>query len=209
MELKGLKINFLGDSITQGVGASSTYNCYVAQFAQMSGATCRNYGISGTRIARRSQPYSSSVFDRDFCMRAPEMNPDADVVVVFGGTNDFGHGDAPLGNKEDRTVWSFYGALHVLYDTLLALYPKAKIVILTPMRRAEEEREGLTLPPFVDAVRDVVKEYGFPMLDMYETYPADLHDPEMLKQYAPDGLHPNDAGHKLIAETLLKFMEEL
>ena len=29
MELKGLKINFLGDSITQGVGASNIDNAYL------------------------------------------------------------------------------------------------------------------------------------------------------------------------------------
>lgn len=209
MELKGLKINFLGDSITQGVGASSADSCYVSQFAKMTGATCRNYGISGTRIARRSEPYTTPTFDRDFCMRAVEMAETADVIVVFGGTNDFGHGDAPIGKKEDRTVWSFYGALHVLYDILLDRYPNAKIVILTPLRRAEEERDGKTLPPFVDAIRDVVKEYSFPMLDLYADFPVNLHDTETQHRYIPDGLHPNDAGHKLIAETIIQFLEKL
>lgn len=209
MKLNALKINFLGDSITQGVGASSADTCYVAQIEKMSGAICRNYGISGTRIARRSVPYTNPVFDRDFCMRAPEMVKDADVVVVFGGTNDFGHGDAPIGSMEDRTVWSFYGALHVLYDMLLERYPKAKIVILTPMCRREEERDGQHLPSFVDAIRDVVKEYDFPLLDMYKDFPVDLHDEQMQQRYIPDGLHPNDHGHKMIAETIIDFLERL
>ena len=149
MELKGLKINFLGDSITEGVGASSHENCYFSQFAAKSGAICRNYGISGTRIARKKVPSDKPRFDLDFPSRVSEMDEDADMVIVFGGTNDYGHGDAPLGEPGDRTVWSFYGGLHVLYESLLERFPKAKIVILTPMIRRDEEREGYTLPPFV------------------------------------------------------------
>ena len=115
MELKNLKVNFIGDSITEGVGASSYETCYVSRFAAMTGAICRNYGISGTRIARRKVPYEIPEFDRDFNSRYHLMEEDADVIVVFGGTNDYGHGDAPIGEMSDRTVWTFYGALHCLY----------------------------------------------------------------------------------------------
>ena len=117
MEQKGKKINFLGDSITEGVGASNGTLCYVAQFAAATGAVCRNYGISGTRIARRRVPYDNPNFDRDFPSRVPEMDPDADVIVVFGGTNDYGHGDAPLGEMSDRTVWTYYGALQLIFKS--------------------------------------------------------------------------------------------
>ena len=51
MELKGKKIYFLGDSITEGVGASDTEHCYVSVFGKLSGAVVKNYGISATRIA--------------------------------------------------------------------------------------------------------------------------------------------------------------
>ena len=51
MELKGKKIYFLGDSITEGVGASDAEHCYVSVFGKLSGAIVKNYGISATRIA--------------------------------------------------------------------------------------------------------------------------------------------------------------
>lgn len=38
MELKGKKIYFLGDSITEGVGASDAEHCYVSVFGKLSGA---------------------------------------------------------------------------------------------------------------------------------------------------------------------------
>ncbi len=101
MELKGLKIVFLGDSITQGVGADKTENRYTDVFQRLSGATVSNHGISGTRIARQTTPYNEMFDKNDFVKRVDELDPDADIVVVFGGTNDFGHGDAPIGTFDD------------------------------------------------------------------------------------------------------------
>lgn len=51
MDLEGKKVLFLGDSITEGVGASSKDTCYVSVFGKISGAEVKNFGISGTRIA--------------------------------------------------------------------------------------------------------------------------------------------------------------
>jgi lysophospholipase L1-like esterase len=122
MELKGKKINFLGDSITQGVGTKELSNCFVTRLKnELELTEARNYGISGTRIARQIV-MSESPFDADFNMRAVNMDDDADLVLVFGGTNDFGHGDAPIGEMNDRSVYTFYGALHTLLLTLIRKY---------------------------------------------------------------------------------------
>ena len=54
MELKGKKINFLGDSITEGAGTSceaARFTCVLKDIAGLS--EIRNYGIGGTRIARQ------------------------------------------------------------------------------------------------------------------------------------------------------------
>ena len=105
MELKGTKINFLGDSITEGAGTSSPDRMFTMLIEREYGAICQNYGIGGTRIARQKTP-TEEKWDRDFISRVPEMDNDADIVVVFGGTNDFGHGDAPLGTMNDRTPYT-------------------------------------------------------------------------------------------------------
>ena len=209
MELKGKKINFLGDSITEGVGASEYAHCYVEQFAAATGAVCRNYGISGTRIAKRRVPYEIPEFDRYYASRVPEMDPDADVVVVFGGTNDYGHGDAPLGEMNDRTVWTYYGALHVLFTALIEKYPTAEIVILTPLHREDEEKRTPILKPFVDATRQVAEYYSLPVLDLWANYGIQPRIPVMKNMYVPDGLHPNDAGHAILANKLRAFLEQL
>lgn len=209
MELKGKKINFLGDSITEGVGASEYARCYLEQFAAATGAICRNYGISGTRIAKRRVPYDIPEFDRYYASRVPEMDPDADIVVVFGGTNDYGHGDAPLGEMNDRTVWTYYGALHVLFTALIEKYPAAQIVVLTPLHRDDEEKRTPTLKPFVDATRQVAEFYSLPVLDLWANYGIQPRIPVMKEMYVPDGLHPNDAGHAILANKLRAFLEHM
>ena len=209
MELKGKKINFLGDSITEGVGASEYARCYLEQFAAATGAICRNYGISGTRIAKRRVPYDIPEFDRYYASRVPEMDPDADIVVVFGGTNDYGHGDAPLGEMNDRTVWTYYGALHVLFTALIEKYPTAQIVILTPLHREDEEKRTPILKPFVDATRQVAEFYSLPVLDLRANYGIQPRVPVMKEMYVPDGLHPNDAGHAILANKLRAFLEHM
>ena len=52
--------------------------------------------LSGSRFARQ-RVMTDDPSDLDFCMRMEEMALDADGVAVFGGTNGFGHGQAPLG----------------------------------------------------------------------------------------------------------------
>ena len=134
MELQGKLINILGDSITEGVGASCPENRFTDVLARQFGCRVNNYGIGGSRIARQVV-VTAEPHDRDFCMRMAEMDPAADAVVVFGGTNDYGHGEAPLGTPDDRQPDTFYGACHYLMDGLLSRYPGKPVLICTPLRR--------------------------------------------------------------------------
>ena len=209
MELKNKKIVFLGDSITQGTGASDKSLCYVNRFAAMTGANVVNHGIGGTRIARRKVPHENPVFDQDFCGRYHKMDDDADIVVVFGGTNDYGHGDAPLGHMWDRDVWSFYGACHVLFSGLIAKYPDKPIVIMTPMHRETELEKTPGLLAFVQAEREVAEFYSIPVLDLWSNLGICAQVPEQKELYFKDRVHPNDAGHEKIAYTLKRFLENM
>ena len=216
MELKGTKINFLGDSITEGAGTSSHDKMYTMVIEREYGAICQNYGIGGTRIARQKTA-TVEKWDRDFISRVPEMDADADIVVVFGGTNDFGHGDAPLGTMSDRTPYTFYGALHCLYTALTEKYPDVPVVILTPLHRLNEdspkgdnkpEPVG-TLKEYVNIIREVAEYYSFPVLDLYKESGLQPKVPVIQQKYIPDGLHPNDDGNAILAHKIARFLETL
>ncbi len=140
MKLKGLKAIFLGDSITEGVGASRVENCYWGVLSKNTKLKTLGYGVGGTRIARQDEVINGNdIWQRDFIQRALEMDKDADVVCVFGGTNDYGHGTAPIGNKDDETPYTFYGALNCLYTYLVETYPNAFIFVCTPLHRLNED----------------------------------------------------------------------
>ena len=216
MELKGTKINFLGDSITEGAGTSSHDKMFTMLIEREYGAICQNYGIGGTRIARQKTP-TNEKYDRDFVSRVPEMDNDADIVVVFGGTNDFGHGDAPIGTMSDRTPYTFYGALHCLYTALIEKYPGVPIVVLTPLHRITEDiptgdnkpAPVGTLKEYVNIIREVAEYYSLPVLDLFKESGLQPKIPIIQQKYVPDGLHPNDAGNEILAHKIARFLEML
>lgn len=219
MELKGAVINFLGDSITAGVGASCMENRYTDVFARMFGAKVNNYGLSGSRIARQRQN-TGEAHERDFCMRLPEMDERADAVVVFGGTNDFGHGDAPLGTMEDRDPSTFYGACHFLMSGLMERYCGKPVAILSPLHRIEEdcpEGDGTdrkmdvraTLSQYRGILLEVAAYYALPVLDLYTVSGMQPRHPVSREQLMPDGLHPSDEGHAILARKIGLFLKTL
>lgn len=210
MKLEGIKANFLGDSITFGEGVLDKQNhIYWQRLRDNCGLSCaRGYGISGTQIAMQ-QVKGHPERDQDFLSRVESMDPDADLVVVFGGTNDFRHGDAPLGDMRDRSPYTFYGACHQLMTMLIERYPHAQIVFMTPLHRSMEEFSGRRLKDYVEAIKEVAEYYAIPLLDLYATSGLQPQVPIIMQKYCPDGLHPNDAGHERLYWRMRAFLEAL
>lgn len=212
MKIEGLKINFLGDSITEGCGVALPENRFVDRIGSM-GAIVRNYGIGGTRIARQQVPTNPRM-DMYFESRVADMEPDADLIVVFGGTNDMGHGDVEIGCMSDRTVDTFYGAMHCLCVSLINKYPSSRIVIMTPLHCWYENnprscgKAGLLID-YVNAEREVAQYYSLPVLDLYACSGLQCAVPVIKEKYVPDGLHPNDDGHALLAQQIISFIKSL
>lgn len=219
MELKEKKIVFLGDSITEGVGVSSIDHVYWNLVGQRTGAQVYGYGIGGTRIAPNHLAGYDDYIDANwFGTRVEQMIPDADVVVIFGGTNDFGHGDAPMGTMKDRTNDTFYGACHMLMQQLIERYPHAQLIVITPLHRIGEEmmpfneagvRRAGVLKDYVDAIRDIAEFYSVPVVDLFAQSGLQPRVKILRELYMPDGLHPNDAGHRKIADRLLALLDRL
>lgn len=213
MELQNLKINFLGDSITAGWGSTNRFeDSFIPLLSKKYPTlTCRNYGLGGTRIARQHTPSENPQCDMDFCSRFVEMDEDADVVVVFGGTNDFGHGDASFGTMADRTPDTFYGAMHFLCRGLIAKYPKADIVFMTPLHASYERKNkrGFALKQYVDIIREVCEYYSLPVLDLWANSGIALHVSPQKELYSKDGLHPNDAGYARLCRRVEAFLKAL
>lgn len=114
------KANFLGESITQGINTTKIYTVKLQE--RLGITTIRNYGVSGTKLGNDTLSDTTS-----FVARYPAMNTYADLITVFGGTNDYGFAAVGLGTMADRVSTTFYGSLHTLYSGLKSMYPLATI----------------------------------------------------------------------------------
>lgn len=218
MKLKNIKANFLGDSITEAFGVADPENVYWKRLKRIYDmAEVRGYGICGTRIARQGTDRNPG-WDMDFCTRVDEMDPDADLIVVFGGTNDFGHGDVSVGEFHDRTNTTFYGACRLMMEKLITKYPGKAIVIMTPLHRLNEEslhgdgsKAEISAPliTYVNAIKEVAAYYSLPVIDLWSISGLQPAVPAIQEKYVPDGLHPNDDGHAILAERIGAFLETL
>ena len=224
MELQGKIVNFLGDSITEGSGVTNkAENRYDNRLKQMYGlAEVCNYGIGGTRLAHQGKPSETPRYDLCFCGRAYNMNKKADLVVVYGGVNDYIHGDAFFGDMSDRTPETFCGAVYFLMELLKSLYPDKPVVFMTPAHcnfkgtsdkqvspRVMKKPDAQPLQAYVDVIKARGKELGIPVLDLFENLGLDPNRPEDKERYTVDGLHFNDDGHAYIAKALGDFLTAL
>ena len=224
MELKGKTINFLGDSITAGAGVNDIANCrYDNRLAlKYELARVNNYGIGGTRIAHQTEPSEKPRYDLCFCGRLYDLDKSADIIVVYGGVNDYIHGDAYFGSMEDKIPRTFCGAVYFLMNTLKAEYPEKTIVFMTPAHckigeasdmypspRPIKKPDAKPLVEYVKVIKARGEEMGIPVLDLFENLGLDPNNEEHRKKYTVDGLHFNDEGHEFIATALGNFLISL
>lgn len=209
-----MTINFLGDSITVGAWATEQKYNYVSQVGAMLKCKVNSYGVCGTRIAKQKTPSIDPSFDLDFITRAREMDKSADMVFVFGGTNDYGHGDSELGKVDDSSEYTFCGAVRTLADYLISVYGKDDMCFILPLHRYDEDnpygefgkqlRSRPSLKKYVEAEINVLKSMGVVYLDFRNLFP--VPDTDSPSEYFQDGLHPTNAGHKLIAEKICEYV---
>ncbi|MBQ7995074.1 MAG: SGNH/GDSL hydrolase family protein [Bacilli bacterium] len=214
--MKYTKIAFLGDSITEGALASKEENIYHQVVTKDLGVTCLNYGKSGTRIAKQKDPKNE--WDHmDFQTRMKDIPTDCSFVFVFGGTNDYGHGDALIGDFESYDPYTFIGGLRNIIEYLCKTFSKERICFLLPPHRYNED-DGRgecgnakkipykPLSAYVRAMEKVISSYEIDMIDLRTLWDVPSSDKPNL--YVQDGLHPNDKGHILIAKTIEEYLKK-
>lgn len=222
MELKGKKIAFLGDSITEGVGVVDRVNNRYDNVMKREYALAEtfNYGIGGTRLAHQIKASQKPRHDLCFCGRAYDISKEADVIVVYGGINDYLHGDAPFGEMGDTTPETFSGGVRFLMEFLVTEYPGKKVVFLTPARlcykdgidgsapshHPNKRLVGRPLADYISIIKETAKIFDIPVFDMYENLGIDPTIPEEKGKYTCDGLHFNDLGHSVIAKRVADFL---
>jgi len=204
MKLDGKKIIFIGDSITEGYGTTDSQKVFHQRIKEMYNLEyAYNYGISGTRIARQSLvTRENTSWDLYFELRVEMMERNVDAVIVFGGTNDYGHGNAPFGELDSKDCYTFCGSVNSLITKLKREFPKSEIIFMTPIRRVDGENpvqpDNKKLSDYAEAILTICKKRDVKTIDLHWINPLDPTD----KKFPPDAHPPNEAVHAVLAQVI-------
>lgn len=226
IDFTGKKFCFIGDSITD----ESVYTSYVSLLAERTGATCVNLGQSGDSIGGRAGAHYGHFKDR-----ATAANlQGADLVCVFGGTNDFDRATYPIGplfKEIQNTPWqystgvaygvpdntgAFGGAVHELILTIRQNCPATPIMFITPLNRGEysdnrptskeQNEHGDTMQDFRHAIEVICNFYAIPVFKAHQNPQFDFTDAATAAMYSRDNLHPNLLGQTILERQLEKWI---
>lgn len=179
---------FLGDSYTQGWGASNPTMKWTTLVAHDAGWTEVNQGQGGTGYVTRAGVAGCG---KDDCPTYPERVADIvaaapDVVVIAGGQNDrwaLATDPALVQAAVDRT-----------FSLLREGLPNARLIAVGPSTAEPATTMITDLDGWVRAAADRVgAEY------------VSLLDPVVIQSdmVTADGVHVNDAGHRALADRVL------
>lgn len=219
--LNNKKINFMGDSITQGI--NGTHDPFTAEYpypriiADKFSCTCRNYGIAGSTIGGDGSTVSeitgAIMGYLPMNSRMNSMDTDADYNVVFGGINDaIADKIVPIGNIDDESNLTFYGALNIIAKYMLDNFPTKKNAFITPPRNNKENtpnQYGHKVIDYVNAVVEVGRKYGIPVFNMYDNLGGTPTNLTWKNANMADGTHPNQSYYYVVADKIAAFLETL
>ncbi len=186
-----IRVACVGDSITQGVGASRG-NAYPVQLGRMLGEkwVVENFGVSGSTLLNHGdKPYQKQAAFKKALGARP------DIVIIKLGSND---------TKPQN--WKFKDEFVADYKDLIkqfaALPSKPRIFICRPAfvpgngNFGINEAAVLEQIPMLDQLATDLK------LDVIDIHAALKEHPEML----PDRVHPNTAGATVMAKTVFQTL---
>ena len=210
---KDIKIQIFGDSISDNsVGDNKTWVNYISKLMPNYNITVVNSSVAGSTIAYNNE---SSICAK---VMNTEVLEDNDVVVIFGGTNDWaggvGYGDF-LGDGTNN----FGNALNEIIKYMSVNKPNTRLIMVTPMQRYNSDDKNRptndhgepfanqynlkTLNDYCHMIEDTCKFYGIPCLNMYEVGGLNRIN---IDTWTVDGLHPNDNGDMKIAREICNFI---
>jgi lysophospholipase L1-like esterase len=201
---KGDKIVFLGDSITQGGGGPKGYVTLIknalAEKHKELGIEVVNAGISGNKV-----PDLQRRLDKDVIARKPTL------VVIYIGINDVWHGmnDPARGTSKEK----FEDGLKEIIGKIQAA--GARVVMCTPTVIGEKtggaNKADSKLDEYSDISRKIAKELKLPLCDLRKAFVDNLKDINKDNKergvLTTDTVHLNEAGNKVVAETILKTID--
>ena len=204
-----MKILFFGDSITD-MGRNRESDCvfcgngyvfYAAGDIKREDPSVEiiNRGISGNRIV--------DIYAR---IKSDVWNHKPDILSILIGVNDVWHEVAAQNGVELERFVKIYDML--ISDTLKAL-PDVKIILCEPFVLKGEATElnydrFLEVKDYAKAIKSLAEKYSLKFLPLQEAFDK-ASQKTCVEDYLYDGVHPNIAGARLIADEWMKLFKEM
>jgi lysophospholipase L1-like esterase len=201
---KGERIVFLGDSITQGGTSPKGYVTLIKKAMTEKheglGIEVIGAGISGNKV-----PDLQRRLEKDVLAKKPTL------VVIYIGINDVWHGetDPARGTPPDK----FESGLKDIIGKIQA--GGARVVLCTPTVIGEKKdganKLDARLDTYAGVSRAVAKDTNAQLCDLRKAFTEYLAknnpDDKVKGILTTDGVHLNDAGNKLVADTILATID--
>ena len=192
----GKKVAVFGDSIVQGKVRKN-------QATDVNSVTCKpwssliaeangdfdphNFGIGGATVANAG---TSTYPDWKSLYTLRNVISGFDIVFVCAGINDYGANIAEA---------DFMAAYAAVLDALTENNTKVVVVTLCARSSNSANSAGLKPSDYAAIEAEIGANKNLPVIDLYA-----LTDNAEYKNQLPDGLHPNEIGHRIIANHILK-----
>lgn len=166
-----------GDSITHGFHSMYTSNTYAIRLANALDATIMNKAIG------------AEVYFPELAQKKSDFDPD--IVTVAYGTNDW----VSVNRK------TFIENCRCFLQSIRNNYPRAKIIVITPIWRADNDRtDGFSdFYEIDDIIRDISKDIeNIHVVNGIDLVPHDK------KLFGDLRIHPDDNGFEYYANALLR-----
>lgn len=210
----------LGDSYT-AMGAS-----YFSAFAEKHGLVCDNRGLASSTIAGSEDGITVGYhafwkrldeaiaeYQAGHAINGVTYHPeDVKLVTFMGGANDWytvdeAQGIDRLGNPESENKEQLHGACKYIFDTLLANFPNADIVVILQPCSAAKGNYSMWLKEGI--VRDMAAMYSLPICDCCFEWYNPSNPTDAATYWQTDKLHMTDAGNTAIFAKLEKVVNNL
>lgn len=213
------KILVFGDSIS--ADAYGNYKKWVTNLIDEGKFNLVNTTNSSQHATGFVARYNNQPNDFISRMESITNKGDYDLVIVFGGINDYIRG-IPLGGEAGQTDITTYfkPAVDYFFNYLINNFTQARICVLTPLRTSNTtpNSAGNKQEVYADYIRSVAQSYCLPILDLTVESGFCPFVPAFKNRWTlipsgytdPDGVHPiAEYEKKYLAPMIWKFLNGL
>jgi len=124
------------------------------------------------------------------------LNHKPDVVFI-----DYSLNDRSIGLEEAKIAW--------ISMIEAALQKNIKVILCTPTPDTREDilSDSSPLKAHADQVKSLAEKYKIGLVDSYALFKKIAQDGGKIKEYMSQGNHPNELGHRIVADEILTWFQ--